>query len=477
MKVSNRKNAILALSNAQANDRLKWKRKNKYFHEHDIKYLSFLITESSSVLDLGCGVGDLLASLKPFRGVGVDISDSMIENARRLHPEYEFIVGDIENPSTINLITGTFDYIVLSDTVGCLDDCQATLNLLHKLCNRETRIIISYYSYLWGPILRLAEMMNLKMPQANLNYLQADDIVNLLMLADYDVVKKEWRQLLPRRLLGVGDFINRHIAPLPFVRRFCLRNYVVGRSLQKKSEDKPISCSIVIPCRNEKGNIENAIKRIPEFCNEMEIIFVEGHSKDGTLDEIKRVQLKYREKNIKVLQQDGKGKADAVYKAFYHAVGDVLMILDADLTMPPEQLDKFWHAISTGKGEYIHGSRLVYPLEKDAMRFLNMMANHLFSILFSWLLNQRYTDTLCGTKVLRRSDYIKIRENQSYFGDFDPFGDFDLIFGSSKLNLKMIEIPITYKARSYGDTQISRFRHGLQLFRMVKHGYQRLKAF
>ncbi len=476
MELSTRKKAILESSYAQAKKRLAWKNKSKFFHAEDIRYLSFLIPENSKVLDLGCGVGDVLAALKPSKAVGIDISESMIDVARNTYPKIEFIVGDIENSKTINNIEGTFDYILLSDTIGLLDDCQSTLNLLHKLCTRETRIIITYFSYAWQPILKLSELFKLKMPQTDLNFLPTNDICNLMALADFDIVKQEWRQLLPVKLLGIGDFVNKYIAALPIIKSFCLRNYIVGRSLHV-TDDKLESCSIVIPCRNEKGNIEDAIKRIPELCKKMEIIYIEGHSQDGTFEEIKRVKDKYHNKNIVILQQDGKGKADAVYKAFDHASGDVLLILDADLTMPPEELNKFWDAISSGKGEYINGSRLVYPMDKDAMRFLNLIANQMFSIIFSWLLNQRYTDTLCGTKVLRRSDYIRIKNNQDYFGDFDPFGDFDLIFGSSKLNLKMIEIPITYRARNYGDTQISRFRHGFQLLRMVIHGYRKLKAF
>ncbi len=475
MQLTKRKNSIIELSNKLANERLNWKNKNNFFHSQDTSYLSFLIPVGSSVIELGCGVGDLIASLKPSKGVGVDISDAMVNKAKELYPEYEFIAGDIEDNSVIESISGSFDYIILSDTIGYLDDCQATLNLLHRLCNRETRIIISYYSHLWEPILKFAELFKLKMPQKDVNYLSTDDISNLIKLTDYDVTKKEWRQLIPLQLFGIGTFINRYIAALPIIRKLCIRNYIVSRSLLKISP--PQSCSIVIPCRNEKGNIEPAIKRIPDFCQDMEIIFVEGHSQDGTYDEIERVISIYNDINIKVIQQDGKGKADAVYKAFDHAEKEVLIILDADLTMPPEQLNKFWDAICSGKGEYINGSRMVYPMEKDAMRFLNHIANRIFSILFSWLLNQRYTDTLCGTKVLRRTDYKKLKMNRSYFGDFDPFGDFDLIFGSSKLNLKMIEIPIIYKARSYGSTQISRFRHGWKLLCMVLYGYRKLKAF
>ena len=245
----------------------------------------------------------------------------------------------------------------------------------------------------------------------------------------------------------------------------------------RHSNDHIRSASVIIPARNERGNIEAAIKRMPRFCDDLEVIFVEGHSSDGTAPEIERVAKAYPDWDIKTMTQPGKGKADAVFAGFDAARGDVLMILDADLTMPPEQLSKFWRSIASGKGEFINGSRLVYPMEEGAMQFLNLIANKSFSLIFSWLLNQRFTDTLCGTKVLRRSDYKRLQAGRSYFGEFDPFGDFDLIFGATKLNLRCVEVPIRYSARSYGKTQISRFRHGFLLVRVVIFAFFRIKAF
>ncbi len=472
----NRKEKIKNLADEYAVDRVKWKRKNKYFHCHDQRYLSFLIPKNSKVLDLGCGIGDLLASLEPCRGVGIDFSEKTIELARKNHPEYEFIVADVEDEQVLDELDGKFDFIIMSDTIGSLVDCQQTLFQLHKLCMRETRIIISYYSYFWEPVLKLSEKLGLKMPQAEQNYLATKDIINFLKLADFDVVGCDWRQLIPLNLFGIGNFINKYIATLPIIRRFNLRNYVVARSL-KHAVIECKSCSIIIPCRNEKGNIESAVQGIPQFCDDIEIIFVEGHSADGTYEEIERVIDDYAEHNIKLLQQKGKGKADATFMGFDHAQGDVLIILDGDLTVPPEQLVKFWNAVVSGKGEYINGTRLIYPMEDDAMRFLNLVANWSFSLIFTWLLNQRFTDTLCGTKVLFKSDYLRMKKEKAYFDAYDPFGDFDLLFCCSKLNLKMIEIPIYYKDRQYGNTQIQRFRNGWQLLKLVWHGYKKLKAF
>jgi glycosyltransferase involved in cell wall biosynthesis len=294
-------------------------------------------------------------------------------------------------------------------------------------------------------------------------------------LGDFELVKSEKRLLSPVSLMGLGKLVNRFASPLPLVGHLSLRHYTICRSRHRAQEEAK-SVSIVIPARNERGNIEQAIIRMPRFCDDLEVIFVEGHSHDGTLEEMNRVKAKYAGCDIKVMVQPGRGKADAVFTGFDAARGDVLMILDADLTMPPEQLPKFWCAIRSGQGEFINGSRLIYPMDGGAMRFLNLIANRLFSILFSWLLTQRYTDTLCGTKVLRRTDYERLKRGRAYFGDFDPFGDFDIIFGASKLNLKTVEVPIRYAARIYGKTQISRFRHGLLLLRMVIFAFFKIKA-
>ncbi len=475
-KMSARKEAIRDLADRLASERRDWKEKNAAYYEFDLEYMRFLIPEGLRILDLGCGPGDLLAGLKPSYGVGIDFSEQMVRIARETHPDLEFHHADVEVLEAVRELDGPFDVIMLSDTIGSLDDCQATLEQLHTLCHRDTRIVIAYYANLWEPMLRAAEMVGARMPQLTQNWLSTTDTSNILELADFDVVKREWRQLIPYRLLGVGTFINRYFATLPFIRRLCLRNYMVARSMRLAGYDE-LSATVLVPCRNEKGNIEDAVKRLPKFCKDLEILYVEGHSSDGTLDEINRVIDAYPDHDIKVTVQDGKGKGDAVRKGFDMARGDVLIILDADLTVPPEDILKFYNALKEGKGEYINGTRMVYPMEKEAMRFLNHIANRVFSWLFSWLLNQRYTDTLCGTKVMTKAHYERIAANRAYFGEFDPFGDFDLIFGAAKMNMRTAEVPIRYRSRSYGETQISRFRHGWLLLRMVVFAFFKLKAF
>ena len=469
-----RKRAIRELADQLAPERERWIERNRFFHDEDLRHLRFLVPPGKTILDLGCGTGRLLAALEPARGVGVDFSPAMIDEARRRHPHLDFRVGDVEAEPTLADLPGPFDVVLLSDTIGSLEDCQTTLERLHACCHAETRIVVSYWSKAWEQVLRAAQLVGQQMPQVEQNWLPARDVANLLDLAGFQVVTVNRRMVVPKALGGLGGLVNRYVGTLPGVRAASLRTYVVARP--RPAPTAAPSATIVVPCRNEAGNIEPAVQRIPRLTDEQEIVFVEGHSTDETLAEIDRVIAAYPELDIRVVRQNGVGKADAVRMGFDVARGDVLMILDADLTTPPEDLPKFYQAIKNGQGELVMGTRLVYPMQQDAMRFLNTAGNKTFSLLFTWLLDQRITDTLCGTKVLRRRHWHEIQANQRYFGDFDPFGDFDLIFGAAKLNLKILEIPVRYRARVYGTTQISRFRHGVLLARMVVIAHQKFKA-
>ena len=454
-----------------ATEREKWRKRGAYYHRELEKYLRYLIPANSSVIEIGCGTGDLLSALNPKRGLGVDISSKMVEIAQKKFPHLQFETGDLEDLQ----VEEKFDYVVVVETIGHVDDIQSAFNELSKVCKSETRVIIVYYNYLWEPVLKFAEAVGLRMKQPLQHWLPLDDISNLLYLNDFEVTKKGYRFLLPVYIPFVSMFLNRFLANMPFVWKLSLNEILVARPRGGRKLPEETTCSVIVPCRNEKGNIEQAVLQTPDMGKEMEIIFVEGHSQDGTLEECERVKKNYPQKDIAILIQDGKGKYDAVKKGFAHAKNDVLMILDADLTVPPEELPKFFDAIALGKGEFINGTRLVYQMERQAMRFLNLLGNKFFSGAFTYILEQRIRDTLCGTKVLWREDHLKIAEGRKYFGDFDPFGDFDLLFGASKLNLKIVEIPIKYRERTYGATQISRFRHGLILLKMTFFGLGKIK--
>lgn len=446
-----------------------FRRRNSYYYRLLHAQYRFLVPPGKRVLEVGCSTGELLGALEPSAGVGIDISPLSIAIASQKYPDLTFKAADIKG------LAGEekFDYIVLSGLLGELDDIQGFLEDLKKHCLPETRVIIEYYSYFWQYLLKVAERLGWKMPQKIQNWLTHQDIVNFLHLAGYEAVRSERAILFPLNIPGFSYLVNRFIARLPFFNALTLSHFIIARPLPEG--EKEYSVSIVIPCRNEKGNIEQAVLRTPQFGSRQEFIFVEGGSSDGTYEEVERVKRLYPKKDIKLYRQQGRGKADAVRLGFEKAGADILMILDADLTTPPEELPKFYRALASGKGEFINGCRLIYPIEKEAMRFLNLVANKLFGLFFSWLLGQRFKDTLCGTKALFRRHYQEIAKGRGYFGDFDPFGDFDLIFGAVKLNLKVVEMPVRYRRRSYGSTQISRFRHGALLLKMCAYAMRKMK--
>lgn len=445
---------------------------NSYYHTQLEQLFKFLIPKNSLVLEIGCSTGNLLHSVNPKRGVGIDISENTIKIAKTKFPKLKFYVQDAENLT----IQKKFDYIILSDLIGNLQDVQKAFAEIHKVIEDKSRIIITFYSHLWEPILILLEKLKLKMPVLTQNWLSTQDVSNLLNLAKLEPIKKGAILLFPFNIPIISSLANKYLAKLPIFRELCLVHYFIARKQPNVYSNKEYSISIIIPARNEAGNIEKAIIEIPAIGKSTETIFVEGGSKDNTLEEIKKVIKKYKRKKIMLINQGkGNGKGGAVRKGFLKAQGDILMILDADLTVTPKSLLKFYQIIKTRQAEFVMGSRLVYPMEKEAMRFMNILGNKFFSIAFSWLLDQPIKDTLCGTKVLFKDHYIEIAKNRSYFGDFDPFGDFDLIFGASKMNLKIQEIPVQYKARTYGKTNISRFKHGWLLSKMTLFAARKIK--
>jgi len=366
------------------------------------------------------------------------------------------------------------NYFLLNGSLHYERDIQETLSQIQKDMIPSSRLILIYYSSLWKPIITLATWLGLRTKEPEQNWLSHEDIENFLLLSDLELVRREQKVLLPVYIPIFSNLLNRYIAPLPFFRNFCLVNLAVAKPISQPMQKA--SVSIVVPARNEEGNIENIVKRIPKMGEEDELIFVEGNSTDNTWKKIQEVAKEYKgHLKIKITQQEGKGKGDAVRKGFGMAEKEILMILDADLTVPPEDLPKFYRAIVEGKGEFINGSRLVYPMEKKAMRFFNMIGNKFFALAFSFVLGQRFKDTLCGTKVLTRENYLKLAVNRTYFGEFDPFGDFDLIFGASRMCLKIVEVPITYRERTYGDTNISRWKHGTILLAMLVFAARRIK--
>lgn len=443
-----------------------------YYHRRLAHIYRLLVPEGARVLELGCGEGDLLAALKPAVGVGIDFSGEMVRRACERHPGLRFIEADAHDIP----LDERFDVVILSDLVNDLWDVQEVFQQVARLVSPSSRIIINAYSHLWEQPLKAAQKLGLTTPLLPQNWLTPADLANLLHLTDFEVVKHFQELLWPVPTWPLHTICNSFLVKTWPFRCLALTNFIVARpnGCCFKPERKPV-VSVIVPARNEAGNIPEIFARTPEMGEGTEMVFVEGHSRDDTYAAIEREMALHPERRCRLFRQTGEGKGDAVRLGFAEASGDILMILDADMTVPPEDLPRFYEALYSRKGEFINGVRLVYPMEEQAMRFLNLLGNKFFSLAFSWLLGQPVKDTLCGTKVMWKGDYEMLAKNRGYFGEFDPFGDFDLLFGAAKLNLKMTEIPIRYRERTYGETNIQRFRHGLMLLRMVAFAARKIK--
>lgn len=444
-----------------------WRGMGSWYHKRLIEYYQYLVPSNQRILEIGCGMGGLIAQLKPSLGVGIDFASEMVARAKQRHPEIEYHQLDAHDLSSL---AGKFDIIIFSDTINDLWDVQRAFEQVKAFCTPHTRIILNFYSHLWQFPLAIAQSLNLAAPMRDQNWLTLEDVKNLLHLAGFESIRNTTEVIWP---LPFGGLANRYLARLWPFQGLALSNFLIARPAPQPVE-KP-SVSVVVAARNEEGNIKNIFERVPQMGLKTELIFVEGHSRDKTYETIEKEMALHPATSSLLFRQPGIGKADAIRLGFEKASGDILMILDADLTVPPEDLPRFYEAVASGKGEFINGVRLVYPMEKQAMRTLNFIGNKFFSMAFSWLLGQPVKDTLCGTKVLWRKDYEEIAANRSYFGDFDPFGDFDLIFGAAKLNLKIVDLPIRYRDRTYGTTNISRWKHGILLFKMVSFAARRIK--
>jgi SAM-dependent methyltransferase len=453
-------------------------RSRRYFHDYLARILRARIAPGQKVLDVGCGSGDLLASLQPTSGVGIDLSGTAVAAARAVHGggPLSFHQGDGTDPEVLKSLGGPFDAVLMVNVVTTLADVQAAFEAVAAVSHERTRLFVYSYSRLWQPLVRAAEMMGLKPRPPAEAWLPPEEVRNMLDLADFEVVRRDYQVVMPLYVPLLSELLNRYLGRLPGVEWLSLMYGIVARPSPHRFARRPRpSVSVVIPCRNEAGHIDPLVRRLPDLGGASEFLFVEGGSKDDTEGEIRKAIEAHPEKRMRLLKQTGKGKGDAVRLGFAEAKCDVLAILDSDMGVAPEDLDRFVDALASGKGEFLNGSRLVYPMEGRAMRFLNLLANKAFAMLFSWVLAQQVRDTLCGTKVLFRSDYEQIARNRGYFGNFDPFGDFDLLFGAARLNLKIVDVPIRYHERTYGETNISRFSHGWLLLAMFAFAARKLK--
>jgi len=454
-----------------------WINRNRYYYRLVNRLLCFLVEPQKKVLSVRCGPGNLLAAVRPAVGKGIDICSDIVEIARQRSPSLEFAVAfpDKEEFSHAFEKNEKFDYILFDEVGDTVDVLQALRNF-RPLCERHTRLLITTYNHLWEPLVTLAEWTGMKVPRTEQNWLSTSDIRNLLKLAGFEALGTHRIVLLPKYVPLLSGLLNSLCARLPVLSRLCMTQVIVARMLPPLIPRDRLSVSVIVPCKNEKGNIEDAVRRIPALARETEIIFCDDQSTDGTVEEVLRMQSLYPEKTIHLEHGPGVCKSRNVWTGFNSAGGDVLMILDADLTTIPEELPHFVDVIASGQAEFVNGSRLVYPVPKGAMNATNMLGNKFFSVAFTYLLGQPVKDTLCGTKVLWKTDWVRIKPMLGSWGTEDRWGDYELLFGAAKLNLKILDLPVHYQERIYGTTKMTKvFRNGLVMLKMCWHGFLKLK--
>ncbi len=456
-----------------------WMRRWPYYYRRKQELLQRLIPRPGRVLDIGCGLGQNLAGLRPEYGIGIDVCPEIVEAARRLHPAAAHPNIEFRCMSALacGQLEGPFDTILLANSITEIPDLSALFEQIARLCTPGTRIVQTTYNYALAPAIRLAGRMRLAPRHPVQNWLTRADLANLAALTGFEVVRDGFAITFPFNIPVIGPLLNRYMPLLPVLRYGAVLYYSVMRPPRPPVRLEDCSVSVCVPCKNESGNIAGLLERIPEIGAGTEIIFVDDQSTDDTAAKIAESQRNHPGRAIKLTTGPGQGKGAACRAGFAEATHDMLLILDADMTVMPEDLPGFCAALASGRAEFVNGSRLVYPMEQGAMRFFNVLGNKAFAMLFSFLLSQPIKDTLCGTKAIWRRDYEKILEARAHFGGVDRWGDYDWIFGAARHNLKIIEYPVHYRERVAGETKMTkRLRNAWTMLRMCLVALRKLRA-
>jgi len=441
----------------------KWKNKNAYYYQNVISFVKQNVRPQSMVLEIGCGTGEVLASVKPLRGVGIDISPEMIKIASDKFPQYEFFATPIEDFQTEE----KFDYIIMVDLIDHVYDIMEVFKSIYKLCHPRTKIVLTTINPWWDPIFAISEKIGAKMPEGPHNFIEKRNITKILELQNFSVNYSGYLLLFPKYIPLVSYLANTLGVRIWGLNKFSCVQYMVIQPTVENNIDLGLGCSVIIPCHNEEGNIEEAVRRIPKMGKETEIIVVNDGSQDKTAAIAENLEMELE--NVRLIDYSpNRGKGYAIRQGVDAATQDVVMILDADLSVTPEELPRFFEPLNKGICQFVNGSRMVYPMEKQAMRTLNLFGNKIFGLLMTFLTGQNLSDTLCGTKAFLREDF------QYYQLGIDKWGDYDLLFGAAKLGNKILEVPVHYKERASGESKMKSLRHGCHLLTAFFKGFRHL---
>ncbi len=472
---------VEAFYDALGPTRERWIVRSRYYYDTILRLLQGIVPPGRRVLEIGCGTGHALAGLRPAVGVGVDLSAAMLALAQEKYPTLEFHHQAGEELSLpaheVRGGAGGFDFVTMVNVVGELADVLGAFKRLRAVVRPQTRIVIVYYNHLWEPLVGLAAALGLKLANPTQNWLSLPDLRGFLHLAGFEVVKAGARMPCPKYIPGLAPLANDVVGRLPLFQRAGFIHFVVARPREPLPKPpREYSCSVVVPCKDEEDNVAAIPARVPHMGRFTEIVFVDDRSTDRTAARVRETMAAHPDRRITLVPGPGEGKGAAVRAGLAHATGDVFMILDADMTVMPEDLPAFFEALTENAGEFINGTRMVYPLNPQAMRTGNVLGNKAFAAVFTFLLEQRITDTLCGTKAVMRDGYARIQEVRDEFGGVDRWGDYDWLFGAARSNLKIVELPVHYIERLAGESKMTkRVRHGVVMLRMCWVALRKLR--
>lgn len=439
--------------------------RHRYYYTQIQRLLKFLIPPGKSILYFGCYREDVIYSLDASSSVvineEVDERISKNKSVEFVHCKYH-----LYNPQQ------EYDYIILDTVIGKTENINLLLRNISSACSSHTRIIIHQENYLWRPLLNFAASFGLKKQEKTQNWLSIKDVETYLETAGFESTRVYKKNIFPLKAGFLGPILNHFFSTIPVLDFLKLDQFIVGRFNKPFTQLKSSSSlSICLTVKDEEHNIEPIVSSLPVLCENQEILFVEGNSTDNTAKEIERMKMLFPHKNIRLIKQPGKGQGDAIHTGFKEAKGEIIILYEGDGTSEPYDIQYFYEAIEAGRFEFIEGSRFVYPLSHKCMPLANKIGNVVFAKWFSFFLNQRTTDVLSGIKAIRKKDYEKIYNTWGFLGIPDPFGDFELLFGSARYGLKIGEIPIRYKPRVFGESKTSVFKHGWYLLKMAFTGY------
>ncbi len=442
----------------------RWKRKMAAYREHTIKFLSQVVPENKKVLLIGCLTSEILEALRPSYGVGLDVSEEAVRLARAncQNPNVRYHCALPEEYKT----TEKFDYVILLNVVDHSDDVLALVDSVSKFVHEDSRVILSMLNPLWHPLVKFASRLKIRIPDHKRNLVGSRILGTALEIKSFKVMDKCRRVLVPKRIPLFSWLCNQFLSRLPGFNSLCFIQYVTAKPAELKKTNRS-SCSVIIPCYNEEGNITECINRVPHMGSFTEILVVNDGSKDKTEEIVRNLTPTFPNLTL-ITYAKNQGKGNAVLKGLRAAKGDVVMILDADMTVPPEELTDFFEALESKTADFASGTRFLYPMEREAMRLANYFGNILFSKLVEVIVGSECSDTLCGTKAMRKIDFADFELEDS------AWGDFDLIFHAARRKLKCVEIPVHYKSRVAGESKMKAFSSGISFLKLCLRKWSEL---